>query len=1277
MLSGPLQAKSNAVKSSYVQLWAGKAGRTHLKSLNLTEAQRGNPDTILERLIAWTKPKSNELIAASAFRRLEQGSLSVSEYIDKATVLCDQCKYPQEARDRLLRDAIVIGLQSKEAYYRCIEKGSDLTLQEAMTIARNHEDTMKQIDYTRPEFASTATTPEAETHRIQRRKQRTSAARDKQSTRSSCFKCGNEPYHPKAECPAHEATCHRCGKRGHFMKVCKSKVKAKGANVHGLQTEHNGGESDDSDSSNAIYFSADVKAIKKATVHILNNPRHTPHIRPMWLSKDRTSEIYNIDCEVDTGAACNILPLYKARALFGNALEIRAPTLRLLGYDDSPVKNIGSCSVYIYHGNKCSKVQCEIADSRGPFLLGREQAMKMGYVNFPSIQAPPVHARPESTIKIVSTGKTHKLPTTKEYLVKEFADVFSGIGTLPGGDYHIQLKKDNRPVQHPPRQVAISLRPAYKAELERLKELNIITEVAEYTSWVNSIVPVKKADGSLRLCLDPKDLNANIEGNSHYTRTIDDILPELAGAQYLTLLDAKSGYWHVPLDVESSYLTTFNTPWGKFRWLRLPFGLKVSGDEFQSRLDRVLRPLANTTGIADDVLTFGKTEIEHDAAVIKLLETARANQLTFNVKKFHFKSKDCPFFGGNLTPDGYRADPSKIEAIVKMQPPQDLQTLQSFLGLVNYLNRFSPVLAELTAPLRELCKKDTSFAWESSQMDAFQAIKEEITKVPVLAYFDSKKTILIQSDASKKGLGAALLQDGRPVVYASRALTTAEQNYSNIERELLSLVFAAERFHHYIAGSRVEAQTDHKPLESLWKKSISSCPPRLQRLLLRLSQYNLKITYLKGKDNLVADALSRVSPMQCVDDEDNLDIVPVHLLTDDLPADSANIMNFREATADDQTSCILIKTVTDGWPHTRKDCHPLLEPYWNYRDEICVENGLLFKGFRLIIPESLRGKILQTIHQGHFGVEKMQLRARESVFWPNITHDILQIAQQCEVCQKHSRKQQRETLLSHDVPQDPWEKIAIDFFELRSINYMIIADYYSRFPIIRRMRSTTANATIVILKQVFSEYGIPKTLMSDNGPPFSSKEFRDFARKYNFTCINSSPRYPQSNGLIERMVQTVKQCMTRCAEAGDDPYLAMLVYRSTPLTSKIPSPAELLNGRKYRTMLPMRPQRHGTDENYRDEMILEKTRTAERYDRHAKDLDELTKNQKVLVQLDPRKNVWDRATVTNFNSSPRSYDLTTEDGRCYTRNRRYIRPRPYDLRPRINIQRKGDVTLQP
>ena len=264
-----------------------------------------------------------------------------------------------------------------------------------------------------------------------------------------------------------------------------------------------------------------------------------------------------------------------------------------------------------------------------------------------------------------------------------------------------------------------------------------------------------------------------------------------------------------------------------------------------------------------------------------------------------FKSTDCKFFEHRLTPDGIKVDPKKIEAIIQMDPPQNVANLQSFNGMVNYLKKFSPVLSELSEPLRRLCKSGIEWVWESEQQSAFEAIKQVITTLPVLTYFDKSEKHTIQCNASKKGLGAVLLQESKPAMYVSRALTEMEQRYLNNEREPLAIVFALERLDHYTFGRIIAVQSDHPPLQSIWKKSIVSASPRLQRLLLRLAHYDLNIEFLRGKENVIADALSRVFPLQCNNSktkDSNIDVIPVHHITQTAPVSKTRLQELRLAT---------------------------------------------------------------------------------------------------------------------------------------------------------------------------------------------------------------------------------------------------------------------------------------------------------------------------------------------------------------------------------------------
>ncbi|PFX13192.1 Retrovirus-related Pol polyprotein [Stylophora pistillata] len=360
--------------------------------------------------------------------------------------------------------------------------------------------------------------------------------------------------------------------------------------------------------------------------------------------------------------------------------------------------------------------------------------------------------------------------------------IFKGIGKLPGGKYHIQLKPDAQLVQHPPQAVPEKKKAVYKEELERLCSSGIIQPVQGHTDWINRVVPVSKPDGSIRLCLDPKDLNKSIKRNQYYTKTIDEVSAELHGGKYFKLVDAKSDYRMI------------------------------------------------------------------------------------------------------ITPEGMKSDDKKVEAVKQMKAPKDKKVLQSFQGMVNYLKRYSTKLTRLFESLRSLPREETEWTWDSSHQDAFDAIKEELSRTPVLAYLDRKAEHIIQTDASIKGLGAVLLQEGKPGIYVSRTLTPAEERYTNIERVLLGVVFAMERLYNYVYGEPVRVETDHKPLATIWKKSIAPTSPRFQRLLLRLAIYEIKIEYICGKDNSIADALSRVDPLSPKPmDSKQMDVIPVYHITSNAP----------------------------------------------------------------------------------------------------------------------------------------------------------------------------------------------------------------------------------------------------------------------------------------------------------------------------------------------------------------------------------------------------------
>ena len=316
--------------------------------------------------------------------------------------------------------------------------------------------------------------------------------------------------------------------------------------------------------------------------------------------------------------------------------------------------------------------------------------------------------------------------------------------------------------------------------------------------------------------------------------------------------------------------------------------------------------------------------------------------------------EEIKYLGHIFTKDGLKPDQTKIEAVLKMPTPECKKDVERFLGVVTYLAKFIPNMSKHTEPLRGLTRDDVEWQWKAEQQQAFSTMKTMLTEAPVLRYYDVKLPVTLSVDASKSGLGAVLLQELKPVAYASRALTENEQRYTQIEKEMLAIVFGAERFHQYIYGREVDVQSDHKPLEVIMKKPLSSAPARIQRLLMRLQKYQVNVQYKPGKEMYIADALSRAYlPVTSSPDKDIE--AQVHMVISNLPVSKEKLEEFRKETTNDVTLTKLIETVLNGWPETMSQAAQEIRVYWNFREEISVVNGVLYKGERLIVPAAMRG----------------------------------------------------------------------------------------------------------------------------------------------------------------------------------------------------------------------------------------------------------------------------------------------------------------------------------
>ena len=1163
----------------------------------------------------------------------QQDGEPVDRFVMRMRVLAKKCNYGNEAaiEDHLI-DQFIIGAKCDAVRKKLLDQDpSTLNLKTCLQYAQTYESTASQLHHMQQASVSAVKAQVKNNHR----------QKDGKKSRAShnvktCGWCGGGT-HDRSKCPAKDAECGKCKKIGHYARVCRSEKHQSKKKTSENFSNVNANTSPQELALEELQF--DIIGTKdRQRTEAFANVRIVPY-------PGRYTHLHG---KVDTGAQGNILPLRVYRQIYpqrvnndGLPSTLKPSPTVLTAYNGTTIKQFGTITLDCqYQGSEWAPAKFYIADTTGPIIFGLPTCTAIGLVQMNCI---------------VTTSDTSI--KSAQHLRELYPDRFEGIGKLPGL-HKLVLKENNTPVIHPPRRAPIQLKEKIRGELKRMEELDVIRPVTEPTSWVSSITYVMKKNGSLRICLDPKNLNSALKRGQHHIPTMEELAHHFNGATTFSKLDAKSGYWAIQLDDKSQILTTFNTPFGRFCYKRLPFGLNVSQDIFQAAMDAALQDLPGVISIADDIAVYGSTEEEHDKHLRGLLERAKKVGLIFNFEKCKVKCEEIDFFGNVYDRSGVRPDPEKVTAIKNIIKPTNTKELQSFLGMVTYLSSFIPHLSDHTAPLRSLLNKDSEFQWHPEHDKAFQKLKDLICQAGTLSYFNPNKPATLQVDASMNALGAALTQDNKVIAYASKSLSETEKRYANIEREMLACMFGAERFNTYLYGKPFTIESDHKPLEMISKKSLNAAPARLQRMLLRMHHYDYKICYKPGKEMTLADSLSR---LPSVNDQKTIDL-DVKVCMVQFSGD--RLSQLRKATQEDPMLSEVIECVLNGFPTSKRHMSLEARQFWDFRDELAIEDGILLKGNQVCVPSTLHQPFLNDIHKGHLGITRCQQRARSTLYWPNMSKQIENIVNACQVCQRHQASLPKETYIpvATDLPHIPWYTLSTDLFTLDGETYLLIADYMSKFPVIEKLGNNLSSQRVAdFTSKIISQFGVPHQIISDNGPQFIGSAYQSMLKQYGIIHTTSSPHHAQSHGFIERMVRTCKSLLKKSPRDSD---MALLVYRTTPLGANILSPAQLLFGRRIASNLPIRVSGPADDayraKQHQQSEDLEKTIKRE--------LPELQQQQDVFFQ-DVAKKTWSPGIVVGYGPEPRSYTLQCkETGKMLRRNRNLIRP---------NNEKKPDILTLP
>ncbi|XP_063903271.1 uncharacterized protein K02A2.6-like [Zophobas morio] len=985
------------------------------------------------------------------------------------------------------------------------------------------------------------------------------------------------------------------------------------------------------------------KKVKQGQISNCSTLTQQNNSKDGWFTKLKLKDKF-INFKVDTGAMANVLPLDLFKSLKMPMTEIRKTSVKLKSYTGNYLNVLGICRLKCNKNNVNYLIDFFIVSSGEQAILGLQTCEKLELIK-----------------RINFLNSNEIISTNYREFLGPFETVFSGIGCIHG-EHHIQLLPDAKPVVHATRRVPLPILNQLKETLDELIAHNVIEKVDGPSDWVNALVVVRKPDGKLRICLDPQDLNRAIKREYCAIPTLEQITSKLAGATVFSSLDATNGFYQIQLDKMSSDLCTFGTPFGRYKFLRLPYGIKSAPEVFQTKFKSIFN-LEGVEVYIDDIIIWGRNRAEHDARLQAVLQIAKENNVKFNQNKCKFGVAKLKYMGHYISGRGIEPDNSKIEAVLNMPQPTSKQDVQRLLGMLTYVSKFIPEFSTKTSPLRDLIKKEVNFEWTSHQEKAFTEIKKILTSKPVLQLYDVNKDVTVSVDSSKNGLGAVILQNSLPCAYASKTMTETQQRYAQIEKELLAICFGLTKFHDYVYGKKVTVETDHQPLISIFKKPLNKCPARLQRMLLQLQKYEINLVYKPGKYLLLADALSRATYTDNTQKDEIEEEIDAHvfLIQTQINATPEKINQIKEAIQNDPEMLELKHAITEGFPKNLKRASHTIKQYAKYKHELTVIDDLIYKGQSLVIPYKMRKDMIERIHYSHLGVNKCLKLAKDSVFWPTMTNEITQRVLSCHTCLHFSKSQSNEPLKSHEIPILPWNKVGSDIFEYNGNKYLLLIDYYSKYIEIENLsQNMTSNNIINKMKSVFSRHGIPVTLVTDGGTQYTSKEFDHFCKEWEFAHIVSSPTHAKSNGMSERNVQTAKNIFKKNLHDKKEIYMALLQYRSTPIFENV-SPAEILMSRKLRTLIPTTVKKHTPKvaSQYNSSTIKQKQAVqAEYFNKYkTKKLGDLPVNCNVYVQTKPNS-TWTPGIVIS-KLRDRTYKIRLDNGACLIRNRKFIKCNEY------------------
>lgn len=802
--------------------------------------------------------------------------------------------------------------------------------------------------------------------------------------------------------------------------------------------------------------------------------------------------------------------------------------------------------------NSMIKMQAVIDTEHRVVSLGEEED-GIGKVSDEAPTTP--SAKPD--LCLLSSDEHERL---EKFLEEEFSRFSTCARVTQVGQHHIRLT-DTTPIKQRHRPLNPAMQAVANRELDEMLEKGVV-EPSE-SPYSSPIVLIPKKDGSYRFCVDYRAINQVSQKDAYPLPQIPAILDKLRDTKYVSSLDLRHGYWQIPLTNASKPITAFTVPGrGLYQFTVMPFGLHAAPSTFQRVLDQVIGPEVERSAAyayLDDIVVLGGTFDEHLDNLRRIFDRLRRANFRLNREKCRFAQDEVTYLGHTVNQTGLHTSPDKVEAISKFAAPRSRTELRRFLGMVSWYRRFIQDFSTTAEPLNRLLQKKRSWSWTDEQQDSFEKLKKALTEAPILNGPDFEAPFFLQTDASDYGLGACLFQkiqgQDSVVAFASRSLNTAEKKYSATEKECLAIVYGVEKMRPYLEGYHFTVLSDHQSLK--WLHNLKNPSGRLARWVMRLQQYDFHVEYRKGALNQVADALSR-EPVEPAPQEECLaieEVLPPCKWYDRLRRNvEANPGEFPEYS------------IQEG---------RLFRHIWHRTD---LKDTHEREAWKQCVPVPLRVALIRENHDeptaGHAGIAKTISRLARKYYWPGMFRDVARYVRGCETCLRYKASQQQTPgQMKTRCASGPFSTLCMDLVgplprsKKGYVYLLVMQDRFTKWVEVQALRkATTKTVGDALREKIIMRYGSPRAILTDGGPQFVSKEFRDLLSLYGIRKLEIAPYSPQANP-VERMNRVIKTAIAQYCEnvhENWDQYLNELTFafNSVPHTSTGFSPAYLNLGRE-------------------------------------------------------------------------------------------------------------------